>query len=382
MKFLRLVIRNLLRNKRRTFLTITSISVSLFLVTTLRTILTELNNPPETPASALRLITRHRVSLFNALPVSHKQKIAAIDGVEAVVGQLFFGGVYKDPANFFLNFSTDLDGFFTVNSDMIVADEQKNAFLKDRTGALVGNKLADRFGWKLGDVIHLKSTMWPLSPELTVRAIYEGSSDLGAMLYFHWDYFNEAAGELAGFTGTFTLKARSKEDVPRIAETIDRLFENSSYPTKTETEKGFLLGFASMLGDVQLFISSVVSVVIFAIILVAANSMAMSIRERVREIGILKALGFRRYHVLSLLMGESLILSLSGAFIGSWAARVIFSAADMAQISGGFLVRFYVTPGTLALCAGIGLIIGVVSAGIPSLNASRTSVLDALRRVV
>ena len=381
MKFLPLLMRNLLRNKRRTILTITSISVSLFLVATLVTILTELNSPPETPESALRLITRHKVTLFTSLPISHKQKIAAIDGVEAVVGQLWFGGMYKEPANFFANFSTDTEDFFSVFLDLILPESQKEAFLNDRTGALVGAKLAERFGWQIGDVIHLQSTLWPFNPELTIRAIYEGGSDLGSMLYFHWEYFNEGVGDM-GQTGTFTILARSAEDVPRIAETVDGLFRNTPFPTKTETEKSFLLSFASMLGDIQLFISSIVTVVIFAIVLVAANTMAMSIRERVREIGVLKALGFRRYHVLGLLIGESVILSLGGALIGSWAPRIFFSVVDVAQVSGGFLLRFYVTPGTLALCAGIGLFIGIVSAGIPAWNASRISVVNALRRVV
>lgn len=385
MKFLRLVFRNLLRNKRRTLLTISSIAVSLFLVATLRTILTELQNPPETPDSALRLVVRHRVSLFNALPSSHREKIAGIEGVEAVVGTFWYGGIYKDPSNFFANFSADTDQFFAVYPDLILSDEQKQAFEEDRIGCIVGNNLAKRFDWKLGDRIFLESMTWPIDVELTIRGIYEGGSDLGTTLYFHWDYYNELMkGQFGEWdnTGTFSVRVVSAELAPRVAEQIDELFRNSAFPTKTETEKAFLLGFVAMLGDVQFLITSIVTVVVFTIVLVAANTMAMSIRERTREIGVLKALGFRRGQVLGLLIGEAMLLATLGAVIGGGAARLLFGNLDMALLTGGFIQRFWVTPGTLLLCVLIGVGVGVVSAGIPAWQASRRPVVDALRRVV
>ncbi|MDA2925540.1 FtsX-like permease family protein [Acidobacteria bacterium AH-259-L09] len=381
MKFLRLLLKNVFRNRRRTFLTVTSIAVSLFLVATLRTVLTELQNPPETPESALRLITRHRVSLANILPIAYRDKIAKVEGVQAVIGSMWFGGVYKDPSNFFAQFAVNTDQFFEVNADIIIAEEHKQAFLEDRTGAIAGNNLADRFGWKIGDKIHLKGALFRFDPELTLRGIYEGGSDEGNTLFFHWDYFNEGMNN-AAFTGTYSIKARSAEDVPRIADQVDALFQNSTAPTKTETEKAFLLGFVEMMGNVQFFITSICAVVIFAIILVAANTMAMSIRERVREIGVLKALGFRKLQILSLLLGESICLALGGALIGSWSARILYSGVSMAKVTGGMIQRFYVTPGTLLLCAAIGLLVGILSAGIPAWRASQRSVVDALRRVV
>jgi putative ABC transport system permease protein len=185
----------------------------------------------------------------------------------------------------------------------------------------------------------------------------------------------------AGFVGTYTIRARSPEDVSRIAEQVDETFRNSSYPTKTETEKAFILSFVSMLGDVQLFITSIVSVVVFTIILVAANTMAMSIRERVREIGVMKALGFRSSQILTMLVGESVLLSLGGALLGSWAARFIFGSLDMALLTSGFMQRFYVTPGTILLCLVIGLFVGVGAASVPAWRASQRPVVDALRRV-
>ncbi|MBM3790179.1 MAG: ABC transporter permease [Acidobacteria bacterium] len=381
MKYLGLLLHNLFRNRRRTVLTVTSVAASLFLVATLMTLLTELESPVETPVSALRLITRHRVSLINALPVSYRAKIAQVDGVESVIGSMWFGGVYKDPKNFFMQFAVDTDRFFDVNADLELPEDQKKAFLEDRTGAIAGDNIAGRFGWKAGDRITLQGALFDFDAELTLRGIYSGGSDVGSILYFHWDYFNEALGN-PGFTGTFSIRARSPEDIPAIAERVDAMFINSSSPTKTETEKAFVLGFASMMGNVRLLVTSIASVVIFTIVLVAANTMAMSIRERVREIGILKALGFRRSQVLGLLLAESLILSLAGALIGAFGARLLFGGINMAAITGGFFPRFYVTPGTLALSLGIGIFVGVVSAGIPAWQAARRPVVAALREVV
>lgn len=384
MKFVRLIFRNLLRNKMRTLLTVSSIAVSIFLVATLRTTLTELQDPPVTPDSALRLITRHRVSIFNALPAAHLDKIRKVEGVEAAIGAMWFGGYYRDQANFFANFSIDADGFFTVHPDFLTPPEQQEAFVADRTGALVGDKLMKRFGWAIGDRITLIGTLFPMSPELTIRAVYREGNDNGNTLYFHWKYFDEAIkaqyGSNATVVGNFLLRAESPEVIPRICEEIDSLFLNSSSPTKTETERAFQLGFVEMLGDVQLFLTSIISVVVFTVMLVAANSMAMSIRERVREIGVLKAIGFRRNHVLGLLIGESLLLSIVGSFLGAFGARFAFGSVDMAGISMGFLPRFDVRLETLVLCLGIGLFIGVAAAGVPAWRASARPVVEALAR--
>jgi putative ABC transport system permease protein len=380
MKFVWLVLRNVFRNRRRTLLTITSIAVSLFLVTTLLAVLTELKDPAQTPESALRLITRHKISLFNTLPMAYRQKIARVEGVEAVVGSMWFGGVYKDPANFFAQFSVNTDQFFEVNADMIIPDDQKEAFRKDRTGAIVGKNLAQRFGWKVGDKIHLKGALFQFDPELTLRGIYEGGADDGGSLFFQWDYFNEGMNN-AGFMGTFSLRARSAEDVPRVAERVDALFQNNSVPTKTETEKAFVISFLSLMGNVQFLITSICSVVIFTIILVAANTMAMSIRERVREIGILKAVGFQNSQILTLLLSESVFLALSGALLGSWGAWLLFSHLNLTALTGGFMQRLRVTTETLGLCAGMGVLVGILAAGFPAWRASRRPTADALRRV-
>jgi putative ABC transport system permease protein len=387
MKFLRLLLNNILRNKRRTFLTLSSIAVSLFLITTLLTVLHEMENPPSTPESALRLLTRHRVSLANILPMSYRGKIARVEGVEAVIGSMWFGGVYKDPKNFFAQFAVDNDQFFQVYADIKLPADHKQAFVQDRLGAIAGENLAQRFGWKVGDKIPIQGALFDFPLDLTLHGIYSGGGDDGSTLYFHWEYFNEGmkrlfgGGEGVNFTGFYTIRAVSADQVPVIAEKIDALFLNTSAPTKTESEKAFVLGFISMMGNIRLLVTSICSVVIFTIVLVAANTMAMSIRERVREIGILKALGFRKGQVLSLLLGESVLLAVAGALLGSLGAKFLFSGARLAAATGGMITRINVTPATLALCASIGLFVGIVSAGIPAWQASTRRVVDALRDV-
>ena len=382
MKFFRLLARNLFRNKLRTLLTTSSIGASIFLVATLMTVLDELSSPPETPDSALRLIVRHKISLFNTLPTSYREKIAAVDGVEAVIGSMWFGGLFNHNGTEvgLAQFASDTDDFFRVYPDIIVPDEQKEAFLLDRSGALVGKVVADRFGWQLGQTIHTGSNLFPTGMELKIRAIYQGGGDEGGSIYFHWDYFNETLDD-RGVTGTFTIRASSAEMLSAIAEDVDGLFKNSMAPTKTETEKAFIMGFVSMLGNVQFLISSICLAVIFAVSLVAANTMAMSIRERVREIGILKTLGFRKAQVLGLLLSESLFLAMSGAGFGALSARLIFQYVPMQAISNGFIQNFEVQFSTIAVCILIGAVIGLLAAGLPAWQAARRPTLAALQSV-
>ncbi len=383
MGFIGLLISNLLRNRRRTLLTLASVAVSLFLVSTLMTVLTELENPLETPESALRLVCRHRVSLANILPASHRGKIARVPGVEAVIGTMWFGGIYKDPKNFFAQFAVDTDRFFDVLADVRIPGDERQAFFQDKTGAIAGRNLAARFGWKTGDRIHLQGTFFDLDLDLILRGIYSGGSDDGTNLYFHWDYFNEGMKKTFGprydFTGFFTVRATSAAAVPEVARQIDALFRNSNAPTKTEGERTFVLSFLSTMGNIRLLVSGVCSVVILTIVLVAANTMALSIRERVREIGVLKALGFRTSHVLGLLLGESVLLALCGSLVGAVVSKILYSRFRIADITEGFIQSLRVTPGTLVVCVLIGILIGIVSAGLPAWRAARRPVIEALR---
>ena len=387
MKFFRLLLKNLFRNKLRTALTVSSIAASIFLVAVLISLLDGLTNPPETPDSALRLITRHKISLFNTLPVGYREKIAALEGVDAVIGSMWFGGMYDNSGvdQMLAQFAVDTDQFFIVNPDMVLAEDQREAFLQDRGGAIVGNVLADSFGWKVGDRIHTRSNLWPIEPlELNIRGIYQGGGDQGGGVYYHWDYFDKAIKEAGigdSFTGTFSIRARSAEDVPRIAAKVDALFENSSSPTKTETEKAFILGFLSMMGNVQLLISGICTAILFAVILVAANTMAMSIRERTREIGIMKALGFRRIHVLSLLLFESVLLAFIGSALGAVLAQLLLDNANLAMQSSGMVPNLRVGAGILLFCKGIGVLVGFVAAGVPAFRAANRPVVEAIRNV-
>lgn len=378
MKFFRLLLKNVLRNRRRTLLTVTSVAVSLFLVAALLTVLTELQDPPVPPEGALRLITRHKVSLATVMPIAYRAKIAQLPGVEYVCALQWFGGAYKEDLPTFAQFAVDADSFFRVYSELKLPEDQKQAFIKDRTGAVAAQDLAERLNWKLGDRINLRGTIFSLNPELTLRAIYE-EGDQNSM-YFHWDYFNEGIGN-PGVTGTFAIKVRSAELLPQVAGQVDVLFENSTAPTKTESEKAFVLSFIDMMGNVQLMITSICTVVMFTIILVTANSMAMSIRERAHEIGVLKTIGFRRGQILGLLVGESLFIAVVGALAGAVGARVLFGNVNMTQLTNGFLQRFYVTPETLLICFVMGTLVGLLAAGIPAWRVANRPVAEALRRL-
>jgi putative ABC transport system permease protein len=385
MRFLRLVLKNLLRNRRRSALTAASIAVSLFLVATLQAVLDQLKEPSQSPDSALRLVTRHKVSLYNLLPLSHRQEIARVEGVDAVIGWMWFGGVYKDHSNFFPNIAADADQFFQVHPDMMVTAEQQADFKKDPSAALAGLNLAKRFGWSAGHKVHLRGTLFKLDLELTVRAIYTGGVDDGGGFYFHFSNFNEGLKKLgfnaiANNTSSFTVRAHSAEAVPLVAERIDALFQNTAFPTKTETEKAFLLTFLSSFGNVKLMVNSICSVVIFAVVLVAANAMAMSIRERWREIGVLKTLGFQRGQIQGLLVGESMLLALSGTVFGAFGAALLLSQLNMSRITSGFIQHLRVTPGNLLFCLLLGCLVGIFSSWFPAWRAARRPAVEAIRR--
>jgi putative ABC transport system permease protein len=379
MKFLPFILRNAFRNRRRTVLTILSISMSLFLISTLRTLLGALESPPMTPDSAKRVVTRHQTSLANVMPIAYRERIRQMPGVEKAVAVQWFGGIYKDPANFFAQFAVDAQDFFDVYTDVkVAAPEQKEAFVKERTAALAGVNLAKRYGWKLGDRITLQGTIFPADAELIIRGLVQGAGSENTV-YFHWDYFNELINR-ANVAGTFTVRAKSADDIPAIVEAIDTTFSNSTAPTKTESEQAFVLGFMSMWGNVRTLVISISTVVLFTIILVAANTMAMSIRERTGEIAILKTLGFSRGHILGMMVAEAAVIAIAGGLAGSLGARYLFGAVDFSALTMGFIPVFNVSWGTVALAAAISLVVAFASTFVPAWNASRLSIAEAIRR--
>ena len=378
MKFVPFIFRNTFRNLRRTLLTILSIGMSLFLISTLKTVLDELESPPSTPESAKRVITRHLTGLGSVMPIAHGERIRQVPGVEEVTPNQWFGGVYKDPANFFAQFALDADKLALVYPEIHTqTPEQMENFVKLRTGALAGVDLAKRFGWKVGDRITLQGTIFPADPELTLTGLVSGGGS-DSTFYFHWDYLNELFPQ--NISGTFAIKAKNAEDIPAISETVDALFSNSTAPTKTETESAFILSFASMWGNVRLLVASIATVVIFTVILVAANTMAMSIRERTGEIAILKTLGFAPGRIFGMLLAESAFIALAGGLMGSLVARFLFSFVNLNDVSMGFIQTFTVRWTTVGMAAGISIIVAVFSTLVPAYSASRLPIAVAVRR--
>jgi len=379
MRYLPFVLKSALRNVRRFVLTVLSVAVSLFMFCTLMTVLTELERENPSEVAHLRLVVRRATSLADPLPEAYGAKLAAVPGVRAVHPMNWFGGLYIDERNFFANFATDVKTLFTLFPENVTTPAEREAFQRDRTGALVGQTLAEQFGWKRGDRVTLLGTIYPVDLEFTIRAIYTNELDDRAF-FFHREYFEEALGR-PGRVGTYWLLAERPEQVPRIAETVDAMFRNTDAETKTETEQSFRLSFVAMLGNVKTLIVSICTMVVLTILLVTANTLAMTIRERAREIAILKTVGFRRRTILAMLIGEAAGIALAGGLLGSVGARVLYETVDLSRFLQGFFRHFIVTPQTIGMALLIAAAIGVLSAGIPAWRAAQVPVAEALRRV-
>jgi putative ABC transport system permease protein len=381
MTLTRFVTKNAFRNKRRSVLTVFSIAFSLLLLTLMMTIWRGFYLDQGSAESAQRLVVRHRVSLTFSLPSFYREKIRALPGVKAVVPVSWFGGIYKDqkPENFFAQFSTDPEEFFKVYRDVQMPAEQLAAWQHDRQGAIVDDTLAQKYGWKLGDRIVLQGTIYPLNAELNIRGIYHANPALKSV-YFHTKYVEESVNFFKGQAGTFSVLVDSPSDVSKVASAIDDMFRNSPQPTKAESEKAFGLEFVAMMGNVKAFILSICSAVVFATLLVSANTMAMSIRERTREVAVLKTLGFTRGNVLGLFVSEAVALSLAGGLIGvglGW--FLVYGLTHSPQFFSFFPLK--VTFGIwLAAMLTSGLV-GLVSSALPSYHASQVNIVDGLRHI-
>jgi len=377
----RFVTKNAFRNKRRSILTVLSIAFSLLLLTLMMTIWHAFYLDQGSAESAQRLVVRHRVSLTFSLPGYYREKIRAMPGVEAVVPVSWFGGIYKDqkPENFFAQFGTDPEEFFKVFRDLELPPEQVVAWQRDRQGVIVDSSLATKYGWKLGDRIVLQGTIYPVNLELIIRGIYHSNPD-NKSVYFNAKYVEEAVSFFKGQAGTFSILASSPADVSKVASTIDDTFRNSPQPTKSESEKAFGLEFVAMMGNVKAFILSICSAVVFATLLVSANTMAMSIRERTREVAVLKTLGFTRRSVLGLFVSEAVALSLFGGLIGAglgWG--MVYLLTHSPQFISFFPLRVTPLIGVIALLTS-GLV-GLLSAAVPSYTASQVNIVDGLRHI-
>jgi putative ABC transport system permease protein len=381
MTLTRFVTKNAFRNKRRSILTVLSIAFSLLLLTLMMTIWRAFYLDQGSAESAERLVVRHRVSLTFSLPSYYREKIRAIPGVVGVVPVSWFGGIYKDqkPENFFAQFGTDPDEFFKVYRDLSIPEDQITAWQRDRQGVIVNDALATKYGWKLGDRIVLQGTIYPVNLELIVRGIFHTNPD-NKSVYFNTKYVEEAVAFFKGQAGTFSILAASPSDVSKIASTVDDTFRDSPQPTKTESEKAFGLEFVAMMGNVKAFILSICSAVVFATLLVSANTMAMSIRERTREVAVLKTLGFTRRSVLGLFVSEAVALSLFGGLLGvglGW--MMVYGLTHSPQFFSFFPLK--VTFGIWVAAMLTSGLVGLLSAAVPSYTASQVNIVDGLRHI-
>ncbi len=379
MKFWTLLRANLGRHKRRTFLTISSVALALFLFASLRTVITTLRAAAQF-GSARRLVTTNATGFVLPLPISYANRLSAIPGVEKVTWANWFGGQYGDGKRFFANFAVDAKSYLDLYPEMSVPEDQKQAFLQDKSGALVGSRLPELFGWKVGQNITLRGTIFPGDWTFTIRGIYTPTDKVinDDALMFHWEYLDERNNR-AGHAGWYILQIDKADNAPQVVKAIDDQFRSSPFPTKSGTEQAFNASFATMWGNIGLLMNTIGLAVVFAILLVTANAMMMSARERTRELAVLKTIGYSDKLLFGLVLAEAGIITLTGAVLGLGAAKLLYKSTNFN--AGGFLPGFDVTWPTIALGTFIAIGLMLASGVIPAAQAARLPVVQALRNV-
>ncbi len=383
-RYLSFVFKNSMRNRRRSMLTISSIAISLCLLGVLMAIYRSLFMGQATPAQALRLVCSHKVSLAQSMPISYEGRIREVPGVRDVTVWQWFGGTYKDsrdPNNFFANFAVEPEHFLNIRSEYTMPEDQKLAFEHQRSGCVVSDSLAKRLNFHLGQHITLKSDIFNVALEFTLVGIYH-DPQAEDTLYFNRLYLRETLGAtspMADTAGAFQIQANSVADVPRVAKAIDTMFDNSPAPTRTQSERQFQLSFVSFIGNLKVFLLAICGAVTFTILLVSANTISMSVRERVREVGILKTLGFTPGAILGIVLSESVVISLIGGAAGCFLAAGLCAVVRQAPAYIQATRTLSMTPSVVLLALCIAAFIGLVSSFLPAYSASRTSILDSLR---
>ena len=381
---LRLVFRNLLRHKLRTGLTLCGICVAILSFGLLRTVISAWYAGVEA-SSANRLITRNSISLTFPLPLSYLERIRGVEGVKTVSYGNWFGGIYIEEKNFFANFAVEPRTYLELYSEYLLPEDQKQVFLRDRRACIVGRKLAKRFDWKVGDLITLRGTIFPGNWEFVLRGIYSGRDSRvdESQFFLHWDYLNESLKKrksvMADQVGIYILSVANPEHAAETAERVDRIFRNSYAETLTETEKAFQLGFVALTEAILMVIQLVSFVVIVIIMAVAANSMSMSVRERLGEYAVFKTLGFGGTYLATMILGESLFIALLG---GTGGVLLTFPAAKIfLNYLGDYFPVFFVTGQTVIFQGLAALAVGVAAAVLPTWRSVRIPIIRALGRI-
>jgi putative ABC transport system permease protein len=371
------IAKNAFRNKRRALLSILSVAVSLFLFILLQVGLREMTLPVEDVGSASRVIARHRISLGQMLPASQRPIIERIPGVEAVSPFTWFGGKFRGEEVMFAQFAVDPEAFLKISSDAKISPEEAEAFKADRRACIVGKITADKYKLKIGDRLPLEGTYWPYDLEFKIAGIYSGTPD-DRNMFFNYKYLDEATGG-KGLVGTWWIKVRSIEEVGPVVDAVNKAFKNTSAEVRAETERAFQLGFISMMGNVKVFINSICSVVVFTLLLVSASTMSMAIRERFRELAVLKALGYRRRELFAFILAESFGLAAVGALLGVGGSWALFTFVPAPTLTNGFFPVLEVTDRMIGRGCLIAAALAIVSSLAPSIAVARISVVEGLK---
>ena len=372
-----LVRANLFRNKKRTGLTMASVVIAFFLFGALRSVITTLDAAASVGSEG-RLITSSASGITFVLPEAHANRLRAVAGVKGVSWSNWFGGYYRNPQDFFAQFAIKAETYLPMYPELEITAGDKDAFLRERTAALVGVGLLKKYGWQIGQTVTLKGTIFAGDWEFVIRAAYtpKDAASGDENMFFHYDYLYERVPGMS--PGWFVLELDRPDNAAEIASSIDAQFKNSTAPTKTETEKAFSSGFITMWGNIGFLVRAIGTAVFFAILFVAANTMMMAVRERIGEIAVLKTVGFQDRTVFGLVLAESLLITLIGGAIGLALARMAFMGKNPMS---AFFPGFGVTNGTIGTGLLLALALGIVSGAIPAIQSARLSVVGALRRV-
>jgi putative ABC transport system permease protein len=383
MKYIGLVLKSARRSRRRTALTMMSVAVAVFLFSALRAVLGGFD-AVAAASSATRVVTIRSTSMIFSMPTSHTEAIRSTPGVQDLTYANWFGGIYKDPKNFFGQFAVDAESYLRMYPEIQLTPEDRAAFLEDRTGCIVGDGLAKKYGFKAGDKLTLQVGIPVYGSrdfDYTIRGIYttSGAAVDNQSMMFHWKYADERSIQ-KGQIGWYVARVGDPDRAVQVANAIDAKFANSPYETKTETEQAFSAQFASMLGNLNLLLGSVALAVVITTLFVAGNTMAMSVRERTTEIAVMRTLGFPAVTIFLLVVGEGLLVAGIGGAVGAALARASVNGESLG-LTGGFIPAFGVDNWNVAVGLGLSVFIGIVAAVIPASMASRLRIVDALRRV-